>query len=790
MGKECDTDWRSHGHTGMENTAGCDARAITGGSGPTGPSGSTSPSTAATAATGSEPGSTGPVNLRQDQSNPETRPATFDKDAPIPRTGTIRATTRENQTSSESVSSTSGSGKLKAPSSPGSNRRFIPDPKIVDSRMEYFRKAIARGRQRRRAGRPQQHRRGPTDLRGIIRLGGYLILLLAAGSEPSHGFPSDQPDSRAPPPFAYERNHDLRNQKVVFNPVGQYATDVSFIHAEIRMPFKHIPKRIHVARSTIEQARRKANGSENFSSSTVAALEAMEVPIDFAQVRYEDILKKLPEHDASDGLVDEHGRYKRFDPVTAAIGVGTSIIGWVFEYFKAKEIQGIKADLRRVQDNTYKLTANQKLLFATTLKHQEILANHSLLHLRNYQRWNDFFTMDQAAELTKIQQISSMVQEEVRIFSNTVAMAQLGRLNPDQISTEALSGILDFVRLATHERKLVSPVQVTGDIFAMPMSYVYNRADKVFYFIVHIPLVRPEQVMDMFEYVPFPMTLSTSETHVALPRPGAHDVLAINQNQEYQLLSSGELQHCFKLAKVHYCKGRQVLKTNFRKSCLGALYVKDSEAASWYCDFQIQPADERVFKLSGDEYLIFTRKDLLVTRTCGAAQTQLQITEGTRINVSAGCNVRLEDHQIYGEESTVLPGSEPKVFDWRWDAKRILKNISESQFQAAIRELEHEAGMISFETEDILQQVDLNFEKEEAHDTFGWAKWITPLISGAIYFTVTMILLGVGKAYYAHYQAQRSPKPSAPAYTITMENPGQHRRPNETPLTFSMPTPR
>ena len=98
--------------------------------------------------------------------------------------------------------------------------------------------------------------------------------------------------------------------------------------------------------------------------------------------------------------------------------------------------------------------------------------------------------MDKAAELTKIQQISSMVQEEVRIFSNTIAMAKLGRLNPDQISTEALSGILDLVRMATQAQKLVSPVQVTGDIFAMPMSYIYNRADKVFYFIVHIPLVR------------------------------------------------------------------------------------------------------------------------------------------------------------------------------------------------------------------------------------------------------------------------------------------------------------
>ena len=59
----------------------------------------------------------------------------------------------------------------------------------------------------------------------------------------------------------------------------------------------------------------------------------------------------------------------------------------------------------------------------------------------------------------------------------------------------------------------------------------------------------------------------------------------------------------------------------------------------------------------------------------------------------------------------VLPGSEPKIFDWRWDAKRILKNISESQYKDAICKLEHEAGMISFETEDILQQVNLNLEK-------------------------------------------------------------------------------
>ena len=133
----------------------------------------------------------------------------------------------------------------------------------------------------------------------------------------------------------------------------------------------------------------------------------MSVPTEFSEVQYNNILKKLPEQVASQSLVDEHGWYKWFDPGTAASGVGTLIIEWVFEYFKTKEVQGIKANLRKVQDNVFKL---QKLLFATTLKHQEILANHSLLHLRNYKQWNNFFVLDQAADLTKIQQISSMTQ--------------------------------------------------------------------------------------------------------------------------------------------------------------------------------------------------------------------------------------------------------------------------------------------------------------------------------------------------------------------------------------------
>ena len=49
--------------------------------------------------------------------------------------------------------------------------------------------------------------------------------------------------------------------------------------------------------------------------------------------------------------------------------------------------------------------------------------------------------------------------------------------------------------------------------------------------------------------------MSTSKHHAVLPQHGYHKVLAINQRQQYQILSSAQLSVCFKLGKIHYCQG-------------------------------------------------------------------------------------------------------------------------------------------------------------------------------------------------------------------------------------------
>ena len=64
-----------------------------------------------------------------------------------------------------------------------------------------------------------------------------------------------------------------------------------------------------------------------------------------------------------------------------------------------------------------------------------------------------------------------------------------------------------------------------------------------------------------------------------------------------------------------------------------------------------------------------------------------------------------------------------------------------------MQELEHEAGVISVETEDILQQVVLDFEPRESRNIISWAKWITPLIAAGICFVLSMFVMGFLRLY-------------------------------------------
>jgi hypothetical protein len=77
-----------------------------------------------------------------------------------------------------------------------------------------------------------------------------------------------------------------------------------------------------------------------------------------------------------------------------------------------------------------------------------------------------------------------------------------------------LDNIVLFVQQTESDFGLTSPVKKAADIFTMPLSYLYNQKEQRLEFIIHIPLTRQEQILDMYEYFPFP------HDHDWGPRPG------------------------------------------------------------------------------------------------------------------------------------------------------------------------------------------------------------------------------------------------------------------------------
>ena len=154
-------------------------------------------------------------------------------------------------------------------------------------------------------------------------------------------------------------------------------------------------------------------------------------------------------------------------------------------------------------------------------------------------------------------------------------------------------------------------------------------------------------------------------------------------------------------------------------------------------------------------------------KRCGPSiQETVQVTKGTAINTPGGCNLPFQDHKIYGEDSIRHAASDTCIFDWNWDAKRVLRNICTPQFLQAMQLLEHEAEVILFETEGILQQLYLDFERKESRDVFGWAKWITPLISAVISFVLSIFVMGFVRQYL-HAQKNRQRRPTKPSHPET-----------------------
>jgi hypothetical protein len=109
-------------------------------------------------------------------------------------------------------------------------------------------------------------------------------------------------------------------------------------------------------------------------------------------------------------------------------------------------------------------------------------------------------------------------------------------------------------------------------------------------------MVSNSNLLKLYEFLPLPINFNFATNISITPDIGPTNLLAISHSQSLQTISSSDLHACIHLGDTFFCKGRKVMETSLKRSCLGALYTANSNAIQTKCGFMIAEAQEKIFK--------------------------------------------------------------------------------------------------------------------------------------------------------------------------------------------------
>jgi hypothetical protein len=106
-------------------------------------------------------------------------------------------------------------------------------------------------------------------------------------------------------------------------------------------------------------------------------------------------------------------------------------------------------------------------------------------------------------------------------------------------------------------------------------------------------MVANSNLLNLYIFMPLPIHFDFAANISIMLDVGQTNLLAIGHSQSFQAISCTDLHACLHLGDTFFCKGRKV---NLKISCLGALYMANSNSIQNHCQFRIAEAREKIFK--------------------------------------------------------------------------------------------------------------------------------------------------------------------------------------------------
>ena len=166
------------------------------------------------------------------------------------------------------------------------------------------------------------------------------------------------------------------------------------------------------------------------------------------------------------------------------------------------------------------------------------------------------------------------------------------------VSYNVLKKIKQKIDLKAQENGYRSYVTKITHLFQIPLSYVCQQNNKTIAILLYVPLVKQEYLLNLNQYLPFPLTHNLSPSHSLTPSVGQNYILDYSGLDTFKIISQSDLASCHKMGETYFCKGRNDLRIDITETCLGSLYLQQGKGIQKNCKFEICSAKEQVIRLA------------------------------------------------------------------------------------------------------------------------------------------------------------------------------------------------
>lgn len=304
-------------------------------------------------------------------------------------------------------------------------------------------------------------------------------------------------------------------------------------------------------------------------------------------------------------------------------------------------------------------------------------------------------------------------------FMDTVHKAREGQLSRKLLTSEALLKIKEHVDQVALEKNMVSPLQSAQDIFSMPVSTLFNKTSRDLILFLHVPLVKAEHLMTLYEFLPLPLKLDEKKIETVVPSP-QEPYIAVRRDT-HLALTKETLEKCIELSGVYYCLEENQLNTEDDHTCISSLFFKKDSGIFSKCELQVMATQEYTYKLDANTWMVSTPFEYVAQVQCSQKRDQVVNLQGTVIlKIRPGCTLEGRQFELHANDFGLAQTLHLEG-DLTWDLNlSTLLNVSVDDFSQDLH-LFRTTGIWTFKL------TDYTYLKEKYHfSTFHWGmvEWI------------------------------------------------------------------